>query len=87
MIPILIFGAAVFAYPARWAYRLSWIIIGYFTLTITNIFRLAMVAYLVEKQADFPFYHDLLGNILLMTTGLLLFYLFLRGTIAHYLTR
>jgi len=86
-IPILIFWAAVLAYPVDWVYTLWWIVIGYLVLTVVNIFRLVMVAYFVKVQSDFPFYHDLLGNILLMATGLLLFYLFLRGTRRYCLTR
>jgi len=83
MIPVLVLLAAVLAYPVHWVHKVQWIIIGYVVLSIVNLLRLLMVAYFVKKQADFPFYHDILGNILLMVTGLLLFYLFLRGT-RHY---
>jgi exosortase/archaeosortase family protein len=86
-IPILVLLAAILAYPIDWVHKLWWAVIGYLVLTTINIIRLLMVAHFVKVQPDFPLYHDLFGNILLMITGLLLFYLFLRGTRAYRLTR
>ena len=83
MIPILVLFSAVLAYPTAWTYKVWWLVAGYLLVTTINILRLLMVAYFVKKQPDFPLYHDLFGNLLLMMTGLLLFYLFLRGT-RHY---
>ena len=80
MIPILVLFSAVLAYPAGWTYRVWWLFSGYLVIATINIVRLLMVAHFVKKQLDFPLYHDLFGNLLLMATGLLLFYLFLRGT-------
>jgi len=79
MIPILVLWAAVAAYPIDWIHKFWWAVTGYVVLTTVNIVRLLMVARFVKDQPDFPLYHDLFGNILLMITGLLLFYLFLRG--------
>ena len=79
MIPILVLWAAIVSYPVGWVYTIWWAVAGYFVLTTINIARLFMVAYFVKEQPDFPLYHDLFGNILLMITGLMLFYLFLRG--------
>ena len=88
MIPILVLWAAVLAYPlAGWGRKLLWLLIGYLVLSAVNILRLLMVAACVKEQADFPFCHDLLGNMLLMLAGLLLFWLFLRGTRAQRLMR
>ena len=86
-IPILVLLAAILAYPIDWVHKLWWAVIGYLVLTTINIIRLLMVAHFVKVQPDLPLYHDLFGNILLMITGLLLFYLFLRGTRAYRLTR
>ena len=80
MIPILVLFSAILAYPVEWTYKVWWLFTGYLVITTINIVRLLMVAHFVKKQPDFPLYHDLFGNLLLMMTGLLLFYLFLRGT-------
>ncbi len=87
MIPVLVLLAAVLAYPVSWIHKARWIVMGYVILSAMNLFRLLMVANFVKKQADFPLYHDLFGNLLLMATGLLLFYLFLRGTRSYRLMR
>ena len=87
MIPILILFSAVLAYPVVWTYKVWWLFSGYLVITTINIVRLLMVAHFVKKQPDFPLYHDLFGNLLLMMTGLLLFYLFLRGTRRYRLRR
>lgn len=84
MIPILVLFSAILAYPAEWIHKVRWMFVGYLVLTSINIVRLLMVAHFVKKQPDFSLYHDLFGNLLLMATGLLLFYLFLRGA-RHYL--
>jgi len=81
MIPILVFWAAVLAYPlAGWQRKLWWILAGYLLLSAVNIARLLMVAACVKEQSDFPLCHDIFGNMLLMIAGLLLFWLFLRGS-------
>lgn len=87
MIPILILFASILAYPVDWVHKLWWAIIGYVALTVINIARLLMVAHFVKEQPDFPLYHDLFGNLLLMVAGLLLFYLFLKGTRGYRLSR
>ena len=87
MIPILVLFSAIWAYPVDWTFKVWWLFVGYGIITGINIARLLMVAHFVKKQPDFPLYHDLFGNLLLMTTGLLLFYLFLRGTRSYRLSR
>ncbi len=83
MIPILVLFSAILAYPVGWIHKAWWMFVGYTVVTSINIIRLLMVAHFVKRQPDFPLYHDLFGNLLLMVTGLLLFYLFLRG-VRHY---
>lgn len=80
MIPILVLLAAILAYPVDWIHKAWWALVGYIVLTSINIIRLLMLAHFIKGQPDFPLYHDLVGNVLLMFTGLLLFYLFLRGS-------
>jgi len=87
MIPILVLFAAILAYPVGWIHKVRWMLVGYVVLASINIARLLMVVHFVKKQPDFPLYHDLFGNLLLMATGLLLFYLFLRGTRSYRLSR
>ena len=87
MIPVLVLFAAIVAYPVEWTPKIWWILAGYLVLTGINIVRLLMVTHFVKKQVDFPLYHDLFGNLLLMLTGLLLFYLFLKKTRGYRLSR
>jgi len=87
MIPILVLFSAMWAYPVDWISKVRWLFAGYGIITGINIARLLMVAHFVKKQPDFPLYHDLFGNLLLMMTGLLLFYLFLRSTRSYRLSR
>ena len=87
MIPILVLFAVIVAYPVNWMPKIWWMLIGYLVLTGVNITRLLMVAHFVKKQVDFPLYHDLFGNLLLVLTGLLLFYLFLKKTRGYRLSR
>ncbi len=82
MIPIL-----VLEYHASWFKKILWIGIGYIAFTITNLVRLYAVAILVKKQSEFHFYHTILGNILLLVVGLVLFYLFLNSTKHQRVTR
>ena len=87
MIPILVLFSAILAYPVEWLHKVRWMFVGYVMMASVNIARLLMVTHFVKKQPDFPLYHDLFGNLLLMATGLLLFYLFLRGTRSYRLSR
>jgi len=81
MIPYLVLLSSILAYPATWSHRTKWLVIGYFVLSIVNLLRLFIVVYFVTKTpSNFPLSHDILGNFLLMLSGLTLFYLFLRGS-------
>ncbi len=87
MIPILVLTAAILAYPSRWTKKLLWIGIGYIVFTSMNLFRLYEVSVFVKKQSDFHFYHDILGNLILMVTGLILFYFYLKSTTSQRVIR
>lgn len=81
MIPYLVLVASVLAYPARWTYRFKWLIIGYIVFSMVNVLRLFIVVHFVTITPDnFPLYHDILGNFLLMSSGLIMFYLFVNGS-------
>jgi len=81
MIPYLVLVSSILAYPATWIHRVKWLIIGYFVLSTVNVLRLFIVVYFVTKTpSNFELSHDILGNGLLMLSGLTLFYLFLRGS-------
>jgi len=81
LIPFLIFFAAVLAFPSSWANRIFWIVVGYITFFVINIVRLLIVTYYVTKTPrNFEMSHDIYGNMLLMVTGMILFYLYLRSS-------
>lgn len=81
LIPYLIFLAAVLAFPSSWANRVFWAFVGYVTFFVVNIMRLLLVTYYVTKTPrNFEMSHDIYGNLLLMITGTVLFYLYLRGS-------
>ncbi len=87
MIPILVLFAAILAYPVSWVHKIKWIVIGYIVISTVNIVRLLMLAHFIKDQPDFPFYHDIVGNMLLMIVGLVLFYMFLVGSRRYLLIR
>ena len=82
MIPILFFWASVLAYPASIVYKAVWMVGGYVLFSMMNVVRLLFVTHITQQgngQADFYWSHDLVGNFLLMITGLGMFLLFLKG--------
>jgi len=81
VIPILFLVASILAYPASILHKLLWICIGYVVFTIVNVLRILLVVYATENgegQGEFYWSHDLVGNFLLMATGLILFVLFIK---------
>jgi len=81
MIPVIFLWASILAYPSKLLLKFLWMVWGYAVFSIVNIIRILIVVYLVEQQGgqqNFYWAHDLLGNALLMVTGLFLFYLFIR---------
>ena len=75
MIPMLFLCASILAYPASFLYKSLWMIIGYLVLFITNTVRILLVVYLVKGGGKENFYwaHDILGNVLLLFVGLVIF--------------
>ncbi|MCF6244700.1 MAG: archaeosortase/exosortase family protein [Sulfurovum sp.] len=81
VIPILFLVASILAYPSSVLHKILWIFIGYAVFSIVNVLRILLVVYATEYgegQGEFYWSHDLVGNFLLMVTGLILFVLFIK---------
>ena len=81
MIPILFLFASILAYPSKIIHKVLWMIIGYIIFSIVNVMRILLVVYVTETgegHNDFYWSHDLVGNMLLMLTGLGLFIAFIK---------
>lgn len=83
IIPILFLWASILAYPSSWIRKLVWMIIGYIIFFIVNIVRILLVVYVTQAgkgRDEFHWSHDIVGNMLLMITGLILFFTFVKGS-------
>jgi exosortase/archaeosortase family protein len=81
MIPILFLYASILAYPSSVQNKIFWMIIGYVVFSIVNVIRILLVVYVTqtgEGHEDFYWSHDLVGNTILMITGLILFITFIK---------
>ena len=79
LIPFYLYLAAILAFPASWKRRVLWGILGYLVISAVNLLRLLFVTAMVARSPDnFPWAHDLLGNLMLMAVGLGLFLGFIR---------
>ena len=81
VIPILFLFASIMAYPSTIGHKLLWMGIGYVLFSVVNVVRILLVVYFTESgegQADFYWSHDLVGNTLLMITGLGVFIAFIK---------
>jgi exosortase/archaeosortase family protein len=81
VVPILFLTASILAYPASVVHKMIWILVGYMVFTIVNVMRILLVVYATEHgegQGEFYWSHDLVGNFMLMITGLILFILFIK---------
>jgi len=81
VIPILFYFASILAYHASLKDKIVWMLLGYVLFFIVNIVRILLVVYVTQNgdgQGDFYWSHDLLGNILLLITGLGLFVAFIQ---------
>ena len=81
IIPILFLVASILAYPSGFFHKVLWILIGYVVFSAVNVMRILLVVYATEHgegQGEFYWSHDLVGNALLMLTGLGLFVLFIK---------
>jgi len=81
VIPILFLVASILAYPSNILHKIVWILVGYVVFSLVNVGRILLVVYATEHgegQGEFYWSHDLVGNFLLMMTGLVLFVLFIK---------
>ena len=82
MIPILFLFAGILAYPASWLRKVVWLVMGYLAFVVVNALRLLWVVYVTTHgrgQADFWWSHDIVGNMMLMVTGMVLFVTYAKG--------
>jgi exosortase/archaeosortase family protein len=81
IIPILFLFASILAYPSSILHKILWMGLGYVIFSAINVFRILLVVYVTQRgtgHADFYWSHDLVGNALLMFTGLILFIAFIK---------
>jgi len=81
VIPILFLFASILAYPSTFVHKVLWMLIGYVVFSLVNVLRILLVVNVTqigEGQRDFYWSHDIIGNIMLMFTGLILFILFIK---------
>lgn len=81
MIPILFLFASIAAYPAPMLVKLFWMFFGYIVFSVVNVVRILFVVAMTEQgqgRVEFYWSHDLVGNTLLMITGLALFVAFIK---------
>jgi len=77
MVPYLFFIASIFAFPATNLHKIKWIVYGYIAITIVNTFRIWLVTqFVLEGRENFFLAHDLIGNVLIISSALVLFILF-----------
>jgi len=80
MIPILFLFASILAYPSTCMHKVIWMMTGYVMFSLVNVLRILLVVNVTqtgEGQGDFYWSHDIVGNGLLMFTGLTLFIFFI----------
>lgn len=80
-VPYYIYLAGVLAYSCSLKRKVIYGIIGYFILSLVNLIRLYVVTQIVNKFGADSFFwaHDVGGNLLLIITGMSLFWLYLQG--------
>jgi len=80
-IPILFLFASILAYPSTFRHKVLWMLIGYVVFSLVNVLRILLVVNVTqigEGQRDFYWSHDIIGNIMLMFAGLILFVFFIK---------
>lgn len=81
VIPILFLHASILAYPSSLVHKLVWMLLGYILFFIVNIVRILWVVFVTQEgdgHRDFYWSHDIVGNSLLMLTGLGLFVMYIK---------
>ena len=80
-VPYYIYLAGVLAYSCTLKRKVIYGVVGYFIFTVVNLIRLYVVTQIVNIYgADYFFWaHDIGGNLLLIITGMSIFWLYLKG--------
>jgi exosortase/archaeosortase family protein len=79
VLPYLFFLSSILAFPSTVYHKIQWIIVGYITITIINIFRIYLITELVlQERKNFSLAHDYIGNSLLIFLSLILFLIFVK---------
>ncbi len=79
MIPYLFFLASIIAFPSSLIHKIKWAIMGYLFISSMNLFRIWFVSqFVIQSKENFSLAHDVLGNGLLILTGLILFTSFIK---------
>ena len=85
LIPIFLLWASILAYPSSLKKKAFWMLFGYVVFTVVNTARILFVVYATTKGGSevFHFYHDIVGNTVLMIVGLLLFITYVKSPKKH----
>ena len=80
-VPYYIYLAGVLAYSCTLKRKVIYGVVGYFIFTVVNLIRLYVVTQIVNKYGAGYFFlaHDIGGNLLLIITGMSIFWLYLKG--------
>jgi len=81
VIPILFLFASILAYPSSIVHKICWMLLGYLLFSVVNVARILLVVYFTETgrgQKEFYWSHDIVGNMLLMLTGVGIFVAFIK---------
>jgi len=77
MIPFLMFLASILAFKSSLKRTILFAFGGYLILFFVNIFRIYIVSLMVlEDKTNFSLAHDYIGNLILLLTGVILFFWF-----------
>ncbi len=81
---ILLFTAAVLAYPASWKARLSGIVLGSFFLQFFNLIRIAILAWVLEYHPTvFPIMHEYITQSIMIAIAFVAFLIYLQNVSRH----
>ena len=76
---ILLYVAAVLAFPATWKERFTGIIAGSTVLQVLNIIRIAILAWVLEYQRDiFPIMHEYITQSIMIALAFIIFIIYLQ---------
>lgn len=82
LIPYLMILSAILAYNGSIFKKAAWAILSFFIFFAVNILRLFLVVNIVSEFGTnyFYFIHDIIGNLLLVSTGLFIFLSYIKGS-------